>query len=58
MVFPHRECGFAAVAAPIPVYGWDFSRELLQAASGRQWDKVEAGLNPASPAALAIRRVA
>src|SRR6266699_5670102 len=27
MVFPHRTCGFAAGAAPIPVYGWDFFTE-------------------------------
>ncbi len=54
MVFPHRECGFAAVTAPIPVYGWDFSKGLLQATSGWQLDKVEAGLNPASLATLAI----
>src|ERR1700694_5519101 len=26
MVFSHRACGFAAGAALIPVYGWDFSK--------------------------------
>src|SRR5258705_9923253 len=29
MVFPHRACGFAAGAAPIPVYGWDFFTEKV-----------------------------
>src|SRR5580704_12507093 len=26
MVFSHRGCGYAAAAALIPVYGWDFSK--------------------------------
>jgi hypothetical protein len=28
MVFPHRTYGFAAGAAPIPVYGWDLTNSL------------------------------
>jgi len=28
MVFPHRECAFGAVAAPIPVYGLDLFQKF------------------------------
>jgi hypothetical protein len=34
MVFPHRECGFAAVAAPIPVYRWVLIKKLKLAMQG------------------------
>src|SRR5690348_5257449 len=34
MVFPHRACGFAAGAAPIPVYGWDRLSSLPLKPSG------------------------
>src|SRR6266851_2308837 len=38
--------------APIPVYGWDFSRQPLDASLGDKGDKVAAGVNPAANAAL------
>jgi hypothetical protein len=53
MVFPHRECGFAAVAAPIPVYRWVLIENLKPSNARRQGDKVAAGLNPAALATLA-----
>ena len=34
MVFPHRECSSAAVATPIPVYGWDLNKKLKP---GHDW---------------------
>src|SRR6202165_3478350 len=39
MVFPHRECGFAAVAAPIPVYGWDLFWSYSRPCLGDKWTK-------------------
>jgi hypothetical protein len=53
MVFPHRACGFAAGAAPIPVYGWDFSSDHSGQCLGVSEDKVAAGVNPAAKATLA-----
>src|SRR5882762_3291569 len=45
MVFPHRECGCAAVAAPIPVYAWDFFRDDFSSLrSGGKWTKQRPGL--------------
>jgi hypothetical protein len=56
MVFPHRECGFAAVAAPIPVYGSDCFKGLQtlrrMAVDG---NKVMAGGTPANPATLVLK---
>jgi hypothetical protein len=52
MVFPHRECGCAAVAAPIPVYGWDLTKNLKPNDARRPGDKVTTG---PSPVALAAR---
>ena len=53
MVFPHRACGFAAGAAPIPVYRWDFIESLKPRQRWRQRNKDAAGGTPAAPAALA-----
>jgi len=52
MVFPHRECGCAAGAAPIPVYGWDLIMDLKPNHARRLGDKVATGQ---SPVALAAR---
>ena len=52
MVFPHRACGFAAGAAPIPEYGLDFFQLPLDATTGRHIGMVAAGLNPAANATL------
>ena len=43
MVFPHRECGFAAVAAPIPVYRWDLIKSLKPRNARRQETKSRLG---------------
>jgi len=48
----HRECGCAAVAAPIPVYGWVLIKNLKPSNAKELRNKVAAGLNPAAPAAL------
>jgi hypothetical protein len=55
MVLPHRACGCAAGAAPIPVYGWDLIKSLKR--SHAEWvrDKVAAGLSPSAYATLAGR---
>jgi len=52
MVFPHRACGFAAGAAPIPVYRWDLTNNLKPATHGGKRDKVATGLSPVALAAL------
>jgi hypothetical protein len=46
MVFPHRECGCAAVAAPIPVYRWDLIKSLKPGNARRVRDKVATGQSP------------
>ncbi len=69
MVFPHRVCGFAAddpalstfvssavlarAGAPIPVYGWDFSKSYSRLCLAVFRDKVAAGGTPAALATLA-----
>jgi hypothetical protein len=53
MVFPHRVCGFAADAAPIPVYGSDFSKSYSRLCLAVFRDKVAAGGTPAALATLA-----
>ena len=52
MVLPHRTCGFAAGAAPIPVYGWDLIRGLKPNHARRVRGKVAAGSSPAAHAML------
>jgi hypothetical protein len=52
MVFPHRECGRAAVAALIPVYGCDLTKNLKRSDARKLGDKVASGR---SPVALAAR---
>ena len=49
----HRECGFAAVAAPIPVYRWDLSKSLKPSDAGRLRDKVTTERSPVARAARA-----
>ena len=53
MVFPHRACGFAAGATPIPVCRWDLIKSLKPNDAVRRRDKVAAGGTPAAPAVLA-----
>ena len=55
MVFPHRACGFAAGAAPIPVCGWDLIKNLKHNDAGRPADKVATGQSPVALAALEPR---
>jgi hypothetical protein len=55
MVFPHRACGSAAGAAPIPVYGWDFIKSLKPNRAKSLRDKVATGRSPVAPATLALR---
>jgi hypothetical protein len=52
MVFPHRACGCAAGAAPIPVYRWDLTKRLKPGDARRLKDKVAAGRSPAAHAKL------
>jgi hypothetical protein len=52
MVFPHRACGFAAGAAPIPEYRWDLTKNLKPATPGGKPDKVATGLSPLAAATL------
>jgi hypothetical protein len=46
MVFPHRACGCAAGAAPIPEYGWDLTEGLKPNDARRLVDKAAAGHSP------------
>jgi hypothetical protein len=55
MVFPHRACGFAAGAAPIPVYRWDFIKSLKPDNARRPRDKVATGQSPVAQATVALR---
>src|SRR5438067_5400563 len=52
MVPSHRACGFAAGAALLPVYGWDYLSSQSMRRLGDPRDKVAAGMNPAAKAAL------
>ena len=54
MVLPHRACGYAAGAAPIPVCGWDLIKWLKPGDAGRGEDKGATGRSPVSQAALAL----
>src|SRR5258708_19478131 len=57
MVFPHRACGIAAGAAPIPVYGWDLITGLKPHNAGRLGDQVATGHSPVANTTLARRKV-
>src|SRR5947207_1464213 len=52
MVFPHRACGCAGGAAPIPLYGSDFSEVAVEATICRRSYIVAAGVNPAARTTL------
>jgi hypothetical protein len=54
MVFPPRECRFAAVAAPIPVYRWDLIKSLKPNKARRHEDKVATGQSPVAPTTLVL----
>jgi hypothetical protein len=56
MVFPHRACGFAAGAAPIPVYGSDLTKSPKPNHARRLEDKIATGRSPVAPATLALVR--
>jgi len=49
MVFPHRACGCAAGAAPIPVYRWDLTKKLKPSDAWSKEDKVATGPSPVAP---------
>ena len=49
MVFPHRACGCAAGAAPIPVYRWDLIKRLKPSDAWSMKDKVATGPSPVAP---------
>src|SRR5258708_19714306 len=57
MVFPHRACGIAAGAAPIPVYGWELITGLKPHNAGRLGDQVATGHSPVANTTLARRKV-
>ena len=58
MVFPHRECGSAAGAAPIPVYRWDLTKSLKPNNAGDEGDKVATGRSPVALATLVSKGAA
>jgi hypothetical protein len=52
MVFPHRPCGIAAGAAPIPEYRWDLIKKLKPGDARGVDNKVATGQSPVTPATL------
>jgi hypothetical protein len=52
MVFPHRACGWAEGAAPIPVYRWDLIKRLKPGDAWSLNDKVATGRSPVASTTL------